>query len=194
MRTLILSAVSAIALGIAGAGPVYAQNENPSAPPPTAHTGAAEAPAPAAMPPAAAAPTQSGMPEANGNANTEQTPSMAGNGPSGAAWHGQLSRDDIKQIQSNLQQDGLYSGNIDGINGPETHQALRAYQQKNGLRVTGRPDQQTVASLLGTSNGMGSSTPPNNSNGMNNGMNMPPSSNAGSNGANNEPAPNNNHP
>ncbi len=113
---------------------------------------------------------------------------------SGAEWHGRLSRDEIKQIQSNLQQDRLYRGNIDGIDGPETHQALRAYQQQNGLRVTGRLDQQTVASLLGTGNATGSSTPPNNSNSMNNGMNMPPSSNAGSNGDNNEPAPNNNHP
>jgi peptidoglycan hydrolase-like protein with peptidoglycan-binding domain len=130
------------------------------------------------------------MPEANANANTGQMPSMAGNGPPGAEWHGRLSRDEIKQIQSNLQQDGLYSGNIDGIDGPETHQALRAYQQKNGLRVTGRLDQQTIASLLAAGNATGSSAPPNDSNSMN----MPPSSNAGSNGANNEPAPNNNHP
>jgi peptidoglycan hydrolase-like protein with peptidoglycan-binding domain len=193
MRTLILATVSAIALGIAGAGPLYAQNANNSPATPNAATSPAEAP-PSAASPAAAAPTQPGMPEANANANTEQTPSMAGNGPSGTEWSGRLSRDEIKQIQSNLQQDGLYRGNIDGIDGPETHQALRAYQQQKGLQVTGRPDQQTVASLLGTNNGMGSSTPPNNSNGMNNGMNMPPSSNAGSNGVNNEPAPNNNHP
>lgn len=185
MRTLILATVSAIALGIAGAGPLYAQNANNSP---------VGTPPPSAAPPATAAPAQPGMPEANANANTEQTPLMAGNEPSGAEWRGRLSRDEIKQIQSNLQQDGLYRGNIDGIDGPETHAALRAYQQQHGLPVTGRLDQQTVASLLGTNNGVGSSTPPNTSNSMDNGMNMPPSSNAGTNGANNEPAPNNNHP
>jgi peptidoglycan hydrolase-like protein with peptidoglycan-binding domain len=162
MRTLILATVSAIALGIAGAGPLYAQNAN-NPPAPASNNSPVGAPSPSAAPPAAAAPTQPAMPEPNANANTAQTPSMAGNGPSGAAWHGRLSRDEIKQIQSNLGKDGLYRGNIDGIDGPGTHQALRAYQQKNGLRVTGTPDQQTVASLLG--NGMGSSTPPNNPNG-----------------------------
>jgi hypothetical protein len=216
MRTLILATVSAIALGIAGAGPIYAQNMNNSPPPPTANNSPVGAPPPSAAPPAAAAPAQPAMPEANANtnanANTEQMPpamggnehAMSGNehanqssqqeSRSAGEWSGRLTRNEITQIQSNLKQDGLYHGNIDGIDGPETHQALRAYQQQNGLNVTGRPDQQTVASLLGTGNATGSSTPPNNGNSMDNGMNMPPSSNAGSNGANNESAPNNSHP
>jgi peptidoglycan hydrolase-like protein with peptidoglycan-binding domain len=194
MRTLILATVSAIALGIAGAGPLYAQNANNAPAAPSAANSPVGAPPSSTAPPAAAAPAQPTMPEANANANSEQTPSMAGNESSGAEWHGRLSRDEIKQLQSNLKQDGLYRGNIDGIDGPETHQALRAYQQQNGLRATGRLDQQTVASLLAAGNATGSSTPPNNSNSMNNGMNMPSSSNAGSNGANNEPASNNNHP
>lgn len=199
MRTLILATVSAIALGIAGAGPLYAQNTNNSPAPPSVNNNPVGAPPPSAAPSAAAAPAQPTMPEANANTNTnantgQMPPAMGGNGSSGAGWHGRLSRDEVKQIQGNLQQGGLYRGNIDGIDGPETHAALRAYQQQNGLSVTGRLDQQTVASLLAAGNASGSSTPPNNANSMSNGMNMPPSSNAGSNGANNEPAPNNNQP
>lgn len=207
MRTLILATVSAIALGIAGAGPLYAQNTNNSPAPPSAANSPVGAP-PTAAAPAAAAPAQQTMPEenanTNANANTEQMPPAMGSNEhasqssqqesrSVGEWSGRLTRNEIKQIQSDLKQDGLYHGNIDGIDGPETRQALREYQQQHGLPVTGRLDQQTVASLLGTNNGVGSSTPPNTSNSMNNGMNMP-SSNAGSNGANNEPASNNNHP
>jgi peptidoglycan hydrolase-like protein with peptidoglycan-binding domain len=137
----------------------------------------------------------------NANADTGQMPpAMGGNeqanqssqqeSSSAGEWSGRLSRNEIKQIQSDLKQDGLYHGNIDGIAGPETHQALRAYQQQNGLSATGRLDQQTVASLLGAGNATGSSMP----SGNGNGMNMPPSSNAGANGANNDMAPNNNQP
>ncbi|MBV8736043.1 MAG: peptidoglycan-binding protein [Alphaproteobacteria bacterium] len=209
MRTLILATVSAIALGIAGAGPLYAQNTNNSPAPLNANNSPVGAPPPSAAPPAAAAPAQPTMPEenanTNANTNTEQMPpAMGGNeqanqysqqeSRSAGEWSGRLSRDEIKQIQSNLKQDGLYRGNVDGIDGPETHQALRAYQQQNGLSVTGRPDQQTVASLLGTGNATGSSTPPNNSTNNSNSMNMPPSSNAGSNGAGNGSSPNNNQP
>ena len=78
MRTLILATVSAIALGIAGAGPIYAQNATNSPAAPSANNSPVGAP-PAAAPPAAAAPAQPTMPEANANANSEQTPSMAGN-------------------------------------------------------------------------------------------------------------------
>jgi hypothetical protein len=209
MRTLILATVSAIALGIAGAGPLYAQNANNAPAAPSAANSPVGAPPSSTAPPAAAAPAQPTMPEANANtnanANTGQMPPAMGSNEqadqssqqesrSAAGWSGRLSRNEIKQIQSDLKQDGLYHGNIDGIDGPETHQALRAYQQQNGLSVTGRPDQQTVASLLGTGNATGSSMPSGNGNSMNNGMNMPPSSSAGSNGANNGSAPNNNQP
>ncbi|HEY2540872.1 MAG TPA: peptidoglycan-binding domain-containing protein, partial [Stellaceae bacterium] len=58
---------------------------------------------------------------------------------------------------------------------PGTQQALRSYQQQNGLPVTGSPDQQTVSSLSGTGAGVGSSTMPNSGNDMN----APPTGNSG---------------
>lgn len=36
---------------------------------------------------------------------------------------------------------------VDGIWGPNTKQALTKYQRQNDLQVTGRPDQETLASL-----------------------------------------------
>lgn len=50
------------------------------------------------------------------------------------------SRDRIKQVQRNLQAQGLYHGPIDGIRGPKTKQALAAYQRNHGLRPTAQPD------------------------------------------------------
>jgi peptidoglycan hydrolase-like protein with peptidoglycan-binding domain len=41
------------------------------------------------------------------------------------------------QVQSALSQQGYYQGPIDGIVGPGTQAAISAYQQNNGLRVTG---------------------------------------------------------
>jgi hypothetical protein len=41
------------------------------------------------------------------------------------------------QVQAALQQQGYYQGPIDGIVGPQTEAAIAAYQQANGLRVTG---------------------------------------------------------
>jgi Putative peptidoglycan binding domain len=41
------------------------------------------------------------------------------------------------EVQTALQQQGYYEGPIDGIVGPGTEAAIAAYQQENGLRVTG---------------------------------------------------------
>lgn len=194
MRTLILATVSAIALGLGGAGPLYAQNMN-NAPPTNPAPAAEQTPSAGTMQPATpqaanpAQPSNPGMTSSSQDmANSGQE--MGNTGLSHANW-GRMSRADVKELQQKLQQEGLYRGRIDGIDGRETHAALRAYQHQNGLRVTGRPDQQTVASLLGGGTGVGSSMPSNNSNGTtNNGMNMGPGSNAGTSGTNNEAMPN----
>jgi peptidoglycan hydrolase-like protein with peptidoglycan-binding domain len=36
---------------------------------------------------------------------------------------------------------GIYSGQVDGILGPEARRAIEDYQAKNKLPVTGQPDQ-----------------------------------------------------
>jgi hypothetical protein len=41
------------------------------------------------------------------------------------------------QVQVALQQQGYYQGPVDGIVGPQTQAAIAAYQQANGLPVTG---------------------------------------------------------
>ena len=76
------------------------------------------------------------------------------------------SRSQIEQAQQQLHAEGLYNGQIDGVTGSETQQAVRQYQQKHGLRQTATLDQDTLRSLTGSSTnsgagyGQGSSTPP----------------------------------
>lgn len=59
----------------------------------------------------------------------------------------ELSPGMVKQVQADLQRDGLYHGNIDGIWGGDTVRAVMEYQQRNRLRPTGDLDPQTLAAL-----------------------------------------------
>jgi peptidoglycan hydrolase-like protein with peptidoglycan-binding domain len=58
----------------------------------------------------------------------------------GATSRGTPSSDtqNVKTIQSGLKQHGLYAGPLDGIAGPKTTAAIRAYQRENGLLQDGR--------------------------------------------------------
>ena len=53
----------------------------------------------------------------------------------------------ITWVQTQLQAMGLDPGPIDGIWGPRTAAALRRYQHREGLAVTGRLDYETLMSL-----------------------------------------------
>jgi hypothetical protein len=53
----------------------------------------------------------------------------------------------IANVQSALQQQGYYRGDIDGLIGPETRGALAAYQRDHGLYETATIDQPTLQSL-----------------------------------------------
>lgn len=77
-------------------------------------------------------------------------------GPSGTAAS---QNNGVMQAQQKLKSEGLYNGPVDGIDGPQTQQALKQFQQKNGLRQTGQLDQKTE-SKLGLSESSGSSMPP----------------------------------
>jgi peptidoglycan hydrolase-like protein with peptidoglycan-binding domain len=46
-----------------------------------------------------------------------------------------------------LQQMGYYRGEVDGLLGPLTREALAAYQADNGLTTTSSIDEPTLASL-----------------------------------------------
>lgn len=54
----------------------------------------------------------------------------------------------LAQIQQGLQQQGYYRGQVDGLYGPLTHEALTQYQRDQGLQPTGQLNTQTVASML----------------------------------------------
>jgi hypothetical protein len=55
---------------------------------------------------------------------------------------------EVGNIQTALQQDGLYDGDIDGIFGDETDAAVRAFQEQNGLDVDGVVGPITLAQLF----------------------------------------------
>ena len=167
MRKLILASASAIALGIVGAGPLYAQNTDTGTA--GATSGAVQTPATEAAQPVMPQ-GQTAMP-APSAANEQSNANMPG---TNGDW-GRLSRADMQQVQEKLRGDGLYHGRIDGMSGPGTQQALRTFQRKNGLPVTGTPDPQTLSSLQVNTTGVGSSTAPNASE-------TSPSSNAGTSG------------
>ena len=53
----------------------------------------------------------------------------------------QMDSETVRRLQQALQSKGHDVGEIDGVMGPRTQQALRDYQQSQGLSVTGRADQ-----------------------------------------------------
>ena len=53
----------------------------------------------------------------------------------------------IAEVQGILQAEGYYQGEVDGLLGPLTRQALTAYQADNGLYTTAAIDEPTLASL-----------------------------------------------
>jgi peptidoglycan hydrolase-like protein with peptidoglycan-binding domain len=189
MRTLILATASAIALGVAGASPIYAQSTDTNAGgnPALAAPSTTQSPSTGTMQPAT---PQAGstIQETNPSATSGNNPSMSGASQpnnsdmasasqSSTDWP-RISRNDVEQIQQKLQQEGLYRGKIDGLVGPGTQQALRAYQGQHGLPVTATLDPETLNSLNAGGVGVGSSTPPNSPTDST----MTPSSNAGANG------------
>jgi peptidoglycan hydrolase-like protein with peptidoglycan-binding domain len=68
-----------------------------------------------------------------------------------------------KEAQQILKSKGYYSGEVDGLNGPQTEAALTHFQQDQGLPVNGELDDKTAKELqasmpkeaLGTMKGAG---------------------------------------
>ncbi len=59
----------------------------------------------------------------------------------------ELSSGMVRHVQTALQQQGLYTGSIDGIWGPQTRSAVQNFQQAHGLRATGELSSPTLAAL-----------------------------------------------
>ncbi len=68
---------------------------------------------------------------------------------SGSQQQGSISQDPqtIMQIQQALSDKGYYQGSADGKMDSKTQDALKKFQQAQGMQATGQPDQQTLASL-----------------------------------------------
>jgi peptidoglycan hydrolase-like protein with peptidoglycan-binding domain len=58
-----------------------------------------------------------------------------------------LSKDEIRQVQQALDQKGFKAGQPDGVLGPETKNAIKEFQQKQGWNATGELDGQTLSAL-----------------------------------------------
>lgn len=56
-------------------------------------------------------------------------------------------RPSVMQVQRKLQALGYDTGGADGLIGPRTRQALKAFQEKHNLQVTGIVDEPTLVSL-----------------------------------------------
>ena len=70
--------------------------------------------------------------------------------------------DEVRQIQEKLKRWGYYSGNVDGIYGSQTMEAVKAFQRKNGLTVDGIAGTKTLAAMGITSSSNSSSSSSNN--------------------------------
>src|SRR5215472_1515495 len=140
MRRLILTSASILALALGGASVSLAGDTNHST-----------APNSGANMPATSGTSQYGT---NAGATAPASYGIATNEQGGV----NLSSTEIKQAQEQLRNQGLYHDAIDGVLGPATKQALRQFQQKNGLPMTATLDQQTMDKLSGA--GRGSSMPP----------------------------------
>jgi len=64
-------------------------------------------------------------------------------GKSQAGRHGKL----IAEIQRELKRSGFYSGGVDGIHGAMTRRAIIAYQQRAGIKATGKPSKELLGQL-----------------------------------------------
>ncbi|MGH7063595.1 MAG: peptidoglycan-binding domain-containing protein [Stellaceae bacterium] len=70
-------------------------------------------------------------------------------------------KDDVRWAQAELRNDRLYNGSLDGVLGPQTKRALKAFQRDNGLDRTASLDAPTWTALTGHAEiGQGSSTEP----------------------------------
>jgi peptidoglycan hydrolase-like protein with peptidoglycan-binding domain len=82
-----------------------------------------------------------------------------------AAWSSARADQTISAVQQKLKDDGFYYGEITGQKDAETTAALRRYQIRNGLHITGEIDSETqrslgIASKPGPTPPQPSNTPP----------------------------------
>ena len=74
--------------------------------------------------------------------------------------------EEVRQIQTKLKRWGYYNGNVDGIYGSQTQEAVRYFQRKNNLKVDGIAGPETLKAMgiFNSSSSSSSSTSSNSSN------------------------------
>lgn len=93
--------------------------------------------------------------------DTSTRGSNLGSMRSSSASSGQWSREDVKSVQEALKGKGHNPGPIDGVMGPHTQQALRAFQRSQNIQQSGQLDSSTASALgvqLSPERGAGSSS------------------------------------
>jgi peptidoglycan hydrolase-like protein with peptidoglycan-binding domain len=58
-----------------------------------------------------------------------------------------LTKDQLQKVQERLHAEGMDPGPVTGAMNPQTEAALRQYQQKQGIPITGAPDTATLQRL-----------------------------------------------
>jgi len=76
------------------------------------------------------------------------TNASGGTSTSGGGTSPAMTAAAIKNLQAGLKSTGCYSGNVDGVAGPATVQALREFQSKTGITADGLVGPNTTAKLL----------------------------------------------
>jgi His-Xaa-Ser repeat protein HxsA len=113
------------------------------------YTSPSYSPSPVYTPPSPSTPSYS--PRSNPSPPSSDTPSQLG--PSSAAGlkplpgHSALFKQVVMRLQVALMGRGLFEGPINGAVGPKTRTALRAFQQMQGLTITGTITPETLDAL-----------------------------------------------
>lgn len=74
-------------------------------------------------------------------------PTYSNSAQAAPAQTGPLTPETVRSVQQSLQQDGLYRGRVDGVWGPATQAAVRGYQQRHNMTVTGQLDADTMSAM-----------------------------------------------
>ena len=129
MRTITIASATALVLALSGCGMFGDHSQQGSYATPSSGS-------------TAAAPAET-MPE------TAATGGGGGSYGRGESYgrHHRMGSNEVRRAQQALQADGYYRGRIDGLDGPQTRQAVMEFQKEQGIQQTGRLDEQTMAGL-----------------------------------------------
>src|ERR1700726_1878691 len=96
-------------------------------------------------------PSQSSAQSQTGPAVEQPQPNQPGQNQQAtgisAAGPVNLTREELQQAQTLLNEKGFNVGDVDGVLGPRTRRAVMAFQRQRGLEPTGQIDQQTATAL-----------------------------------------------